>query len=95
MSIALNKNLQNESEELSVSFKDAYGPTLKPHHSFVIKPIFSAAMSACPYRKDFYASVSKGEDETKFKGEMGTYLKSLENIVGILKPFTESKEAKW
>lgn len=95
MSIALNKNLQNESEELAVSFKDAYVPTLKPHHSFVIKPIFTAAMSACPYRKDFYANVGKGEDEAKFKGEMGTYLKSLENVVGILKPFTESKEAKW
>lgn len=95
MSIALNKNLQNESEELSVSFKDAYVPTLKPHHSFVVKPIFAAAMSACPYRKDFYASVGKGEDEGKFMQDMGTYLKSLENIVGILKPFTESKEAKW
>lgn len=95
MSIALNKNLKNDSEELSVSFKDAYGPTLKPHHSFVIKPIFTAAMSACPYRKDFYANVSKGEDEATFKSQMGTYLQALEKIVGILKPFTESKEAKW
>lgn len=95
MSIALNKNIQSETEELSVSFKDAYGPTLKPHHSFVIKPVFSAAMSACPYRKDFYASVSKGEDAGKFKEQMGTYLQSLEKIVNILKPFTESKEAKW
>lgn len=95
MSIALNKNLENESEELSVSFKNAYGPTLKPHHSFVIKPIFSAAMSACPYRKEFYTNVSKGMDDAKFKEDMTSYLKSLEKIVGILKPFTDSKEAKW
>lgn len=59
----------------------------------MIKPIFSAAMSATPYRKDFYAKL--GENQDQVKREMTAWLKSLEIQVGILKSFLESKEAKW
>jgi hypothetical protein len=89
----LRHNLTNSSKELSDSFRDAYGNTLKPHHSFVIKPIFSAAMSATPYRKDFYAKL--GSDDAKVQAELENWLKALENQVGILRTFTTSKEAKW
>lgn len=91
--IALSKNLASSAEELSDSFRSAYGVTLKPHHSFVIKPIFSAAMSACPYRKDFYAKL--GDDQTKVTEQLRAYLAALDKIVAILKGFLESKEAKW
>jgi hypothetical protein len=91
--IALSKNLASEGEELSDSFRGAYGVTLKPHHSFVIKPIFSAAMSACPYRKDFYAKL--GDDNAKVTEQLRAYLAALDKIVAILKGFLESKEAKW
>jgi len=53
----------------------------------------SAAMSACPYRKDFYAKL--GSDPAKVQEELRVYLASLEKIVGILKGFLDSKEAKW
>jgi hypothetical protein len=89
----LRHNLTNPTKELSDSFRDAYGNTLKPHHSFVIKPIFSAAMSATPYRKDFYAKL--GADETKVGAELEKWLSGLEKVVGILRVFTTSKEAKW
>jgi hypothetical protein len=89
----LRHNLTNSSKELSDSFRDAYGNTLKPHHSFVIKPIFSAAMSATPYRKDFYAKL--GNDEAKVSAELEKWLAALEKVVGILRSFTTSKEAKW
>ncbi|KAG7127124.1 Pleckstrin y domain-containing family A member 8 [Verticillium longisporum] len=92
-SIALSKNVANPSEELSDSFRAAYSNTLKPHHSFIVKPIFSAAMSATPYRKEFYAKL--GSDEAKVASDLRTYLAALEKIVAILKAFTESKEAKW
>jgi len=59
----------------------------------VIKPIFSAAMSATPYRKDFYAKL--GDDQEQVRREMETWLNSLEIQVGILKEFLASKEAKW
>ncbi|KAK9783728.1 putative Glycolipid transfer protein domain-containing protein [Seiridium cardinale] len=91
--IALSQNVNSETEELADSFRAAYGATLKPHHSFLIKPVFSAAMSACPYRKAFYEKL--GSDPEKVKAELRPYLKSLDNIVAILKGFLDRKEAKW
>ncbi|KAL1874952.1 hypothetical protein VTK73DRAFT_10321 [Phialemonium thermophilum] len=91
--VALSQNVNKESEELSESFRSAYGVTLKPHHSFMVKPIFSAAMSACPYRKDFYAKL--GSDLAKVLSQLRTYLAALDKIVAILKAFLESKDAKW
>lgn len=91
--IALSQNIQITSEELSTSFRNAYGSTLKPHHSFMVKPIFSAAMSACPYRKDFY--VKLGEDAEKVAAELRVWLAALEKLIAVLKGFLDRKEAKW
>lgn len=90
---ALRQNLTNSSEELSASFRAAYGNTLKPHHSFVVKPLFSAAMSATPYRKDFY--VKLGGDQERVQKELNEWLQGLEKDVKILNEFLASKEAKW
>ena len=90
---AIRHNISNPSEELSVSFRHAYGNTLKPHHSFIVKPIFNAAMSATPYRKDFYAKL--GDDKAKVDSTANTWLEALEKQVGILKEFQGRKEAKW
>ncbi|KAI9710825.1 MAG: hypothetical protein M1828_002023 [Chrysothrix sp. TS-e1954] len=90
---SLHQNLHAPTEELSTSFRAAYSNTLKPHHSFVIKPIFSAAMSATPYRKDFYAKL--GDDPAKVNKELGAWLNALESQVGVLKEFLGRKEAKW
>jgi hypothetical protein len=59
----------------------------------MVKPIFSAAMSATPYRKDFYAKL--GADLEKVAAELRVFLASLEKIIAILKGFLERKEAKW
>jgi hypothetical protein len=59
----------------------------------MVKPIFSAAMSACPYRKDFY--VKLGEDQEKVMAELRVWLAALEKIIAVLKGFLERKEAKW
>ncbi|KAG5915892.1 hypothetical protein E4U42_007880 [Claviceps africana] len=90
---ALRLNLADPSKELCDSFRSAYGLTLRPHHNFLVKPIFSAAMSACPYRKDFYAKL--GSDDAKVQQELQVYLAATERIVVILKGFLDSKEAKW
>lgn len=90
---ALRQNLTKSSEELADSFRAAYGNTLKPHHSFIVKPIFSAAMSATPYRKDFYAKL--GEDQSKVEADMGKWLEALEKVISVLKTFMASKDAKW
>ncbi|ERF77215.1 hypothetical protein EPUS_05784 [Endocarpon pusillum Z07020] len=84
------------SQELSASFRSAYKSTLAPHHSFMVKPIFSAAMSATPYRKDFYAKmVAGGTDSKKLDDAKTVWLEALEQRVQILKTFMASKEAKW
>jgi hypothetical protein len=85
--------MDHPAEELSVSFRHAYGNTLKQHHSFVVKPIFSAAMSATPYRKDFYAKL--GDDQERVKKELEVWLQALEKRVGVLKEFLGRKEAQW
>ncbi|KAK0276865.1 hypothetical protein LTR02_004593 [Friedmanniomyces endolithicus] len=90
---ALRRNLTQPNEELSVSFRDAYGLTLKQYHSFIIKPIFSAAMSACPYRKDFYGKL--GDDEGRVKKDLDEWLRALEDRVKVLNEFLAKPEAKW
>lgn len=50
-------------------------------------------MSATPYRKDFYAKL--GDDPAKVNTGLELWLKALEEQVGILKTFQETKEAKW
>jgi hypothetical protein len=90
--LGLSQNLANEGEELATSLRSAYGSTLKPHHGILVKPLFSAAMSACPYRKDFYAKLGAPD---KVVPELRTYLAALEKIVNILKGFQSRKEAKW
>jgi hypothetical protein len=59
----------------------------------VVKPIFSAAMSATPYRKDFYSKL--GDDDTKVQVELEKWLAALEKLVAILNTFLAKKEAKW
>jgi hypothetical protein len=90
---ALRDNINVSSKELSDSFRAAYGQTLKPHHSMFVKPLFSAAMSATPYRKDFYAKL--GQDQAKVTADMTKEVVALENVVRILKAFQETKAAKW
>jgi hypothetical protein len=90
---ALRHNISNPSLELADSFRNAYGNTLKPHHSFVVKPLFSAAMSATPYRKDFYKKL--GDDDSKVQAELEKWLAALEKVVAVLNAFLARKEAKW
>ncbi|THH06549.1 hypothetical protein EW145_g4009 [Phellinidium pouzarii] len=59
---ALKATQQDPTLELSTAFQNAYGDTLRPYHSFLVKPIFSAAMKACPKRDDLYTKLA--EDKT-------------------------------
>jgi hypothetical protein len=90
---AIKANIHNDAEELATSFRDAYGATLKPHHSWLVKPIFSAAMSATPYRKEFYPKL--GPDATETEAKLKAWVAALEERVDILKEFLARKEAKW
>ncbi|ORY86270.1 glycolipid transfer protein domain-containing protein [Protomyces lactucae-debilis] len=86
--LALRRSLDNPSEELAVSFTQAYGDTLKKHHSFVVKPLFTLAMKACPYRKDFYAKL--GADQAKVTSQLEANTAALQKIVKQLEVFYET-----
>ena len=58
--------------------------------------IFSAAMSATPYRKDLYARMAAPDvngDTTREALEK--WVSALEERVAVLKAFLASPEAKW
>ena len=40
-STALRRSVDNVDEELTVSFTEAYGATLKKYHSMLIRPMFT------------------------------------------------------
>ncbi|KAI8802661.1 glycolipid transfer protein domain-containing protein [Cladochytrium replicatum] len=82
---ALRRNVNDPNEELKISFQKAYEVTLAKHHSFLVRPIFSLAMNACPYRKDFYAKL--GSDQAKVEAQMKEWLAALENCVAIITAF--------
>ncbi|KAJ5594024.1 uncharacterized protein N7459_000232 [Penicillium hispanicum] len=89
----LEHNLENGSAELSVSFTTAYEDSLKPYHGWVVKKIFGAAMSATPYRKNFYKKL--GDDDSKVLESMKKEVDALKNVVGILQEFQKKPEAQW
>jgi len=86
-SIALQRSIANKKEELSESFTKGYEQTLKPYHNFVVRPLFSLALKACPYRADFYAKL--GSPSEKVEADLAEWLSALDNIVKRLQHFYE------
>ncbi|EXJ78382.1 hypothetical protein A1O1_08782 [Capronia coronata CBS 617.96] len=87
---------QKPTKELADGFRTSYKNTLAPHHGFLVKPIFSAAMSATPYRRDFYARLSgQGTDPETTRQALEAWVAALEQRVTVIKTFLASKEAKW
>lgn len=93
---ALRRSIENPSEELSISFTNAYEKTLRKYHSIVVRPIFTVrmsctdqklAMKVCPYRKDFYAKL--GPSEESVRAPLQEWLTALENIVATMQQFFE------
>ncbi|EGF80404.1 hypothetical protein BATDEDRAFT_11622, partial [Batrachochytrium dendrobatidis JAM81] len=82
----LRRNLNNPTEELSVSFNKAYEGGLSKHHNFMIRNVFSLAMKVCPSRADFYAKLA-GSDPAKMKEQLEAWLAALEKQVAIIDEF--------
>ncbi|KAI9352095.1 glycolipid transfer protein domain-containing protein [Obelidium mucronatum] len=82
IAIALRRSSDNAAEELSASFTEAYKTTLAPFHSFMIRPVFSLAMGACPKRADFYKNL--GDSDPNFQAGFKSWLEGLEKVVATL-----------
>ncbi|KAL0088108.1 glycolipid transfer protein domain-containing protein [Phycomyces blakesleeanus] len=82
---ALRRSIDDINEELNVSFTKSYEVTLRKHHSIVVRPVFSLAMKACPYRKDFYGKLEVATEEDL--AVMNAWLVALEQIIAIITAF--------
>ncbi|PUU75822.1 glycolipid transfer protein domain-containing protein [Tuber borchii] len=89
---ALRKNIQNPSEELNISFTNAYGETLKQYHNMLVKGVFTLAMKACPYRADFYKKL--GENEAEVNTQLEEWLTALELNNAILSRYLATVSQK-
>jgi hypothetical protein len=90
----------NKSEELSVAFTKGYDKTLKQYHNFIVKGVFSVAMKACPYRKDFYAKLAADPaggpavPESTLDKELDKWLGALDLIIKRMETFYEQNGYK-
>jgi hypothetical protein len=83
-------------KELGALFRESYKTTLSPYHTVMIRPIFRAAMSAAPRRKDFYIRLTgQGVDAEVTRQALEKWVAALEEIVLILQEFLASDEGKW
>jgi hypothetical protein len=83
----LRLNQDNKDQELSSSFQKAYEGTLSPFHNFLVRPVFSLAMKACPKRVDFFKNLTATGDEAQMLRQLSEWLAALEAIVAILAQF--------
>ena len=87
---AIRRNVSNPNEELVTSFQSAYDEILRRHHGIMIRPIFTVAMKAVPYRRDFYIKLDPTMVEPDVIREMEIWLSSLERVVAIIAPLLQS-----
>jgi len=90
---ALQNAQENKTEELAAAFTKSYEGTLKKFHNFIVKGVFSVAMKACPYRKDFYAKLAADPNggpptpDEKLNEELNKWLVALDAIVTKMQTF--------
>jgi len=89
-SLGLRLNFHDKQQELSTSSQKAYESTLSPFHNFLIRPIFTVAMKACPKRSEFYQKLQQGLDSLEFEKNFSEWLKALEQLVSILIEFYQT-----
>jgi len=69
----------NKTEEVSAAFRDAYDQSLKTYHTWIVQKVFTVAMTACPYRVDFYAKL--GSPVEKVDVELEKWLVGLDIVL--------------
>ncbi|KAN0073838.1 Glycolipid transfer domain containing protein [Tylopilus felleus] len=94
---ALHAAQTDPSIELAKAFTKGYEASLRQHHNFVVRGIFSVAMKACPYRKDFYAKLASDPDggvsvtATNVDEELNKWLGGLDKIISEMRKVYKEK----
>ncbi|EDO41182.1 predicted protein [Nematostella vectensis] len=76
--IAFLKEVLVGNSELAPCATKAYEKTLKKYHGFLVRGVFSLAMKAVPYRKDFMKALGGAEEEQY------TVMEDIQNFVDVL-----------
>ncbi|EAU91073.1 het-c2 protein [Coprinopsis cinerea okayama7 len=83
------------SKELADAFNESYKGTLSKFHNFIVKGVFSVAMKACPYKKDFFTKLAADPaggppvEQAKLNEELNKWLAALDQIVKRMEAFYE------
>jgi len=77
--------LASPNKELKETFTEGYKKTLSQYHNFLVRPIFSMAMSACPYRADFFKKL--GDDQAEVNTKATAWVAALQKHIKILDDF--------
>ncbi|TDL26034.1 het-c2 protein [Rickenella mellea] len=97
---ALQATQADKQKGLSDAFNESYEKTLKPHHSFLIRPVFAVAMKACPQRDGLYTKLKEDKSggvaasQDVLDTELDKWLASLEQIVQRVDAFYEKNGYK-
>ncbi|KAF9233549.1 het-c2 protein [Melanogaster broomeanus] len=95
---ALHNSQSKPDLELAKAFTQGYESSLSQHHSFVVRGLFSVAMKACPYRKDFYAKLAADAEggasvaDDKLSEELDKWLHGLDKIVKQMQKVYKEKK---
>ncbi|XP_046841662.1 UNC5C-like protein isoform X1 [Xenia sp. Carnegie-2017] len=74
-------------QDLTKCAKKAYESTLKKYHGWMVQSIFSLAMKAVPYRKDFIKKLGNGRDENDVLTEMRVFVNELKSTFDVITGF--------
>ncbi|XP_046841482.1 glycolipid transfer protein-like isoform X3 [Xenia sp. Carnegie-2017] len=74
-------------QDLTKCAKKAYESTLKKYHGWMVQSIFSLAMKAVPYRKDFIKKLGNGLDESDVLTEMRVFVNELKSTFDVITEF--------
>eukprot|EP00050_Salpingoeca_kvevrii_P018842 m.79246 g.79246 ORF g.79246 m.79246 type:complete len:513 (+) comp8177_c2_seq1:196-1734(+) len=77
------------AETIVAAATTAYEQTLKQHHNWVVRGIFSVALGSVPYRHDFLRSLGPAEEEIVI-GDMAEFSRSLKAHLTKLNAFYQS-----
>ncbi|KAF8129333.1 het-c2 protein [Boletus edulis] len=88
---ALHTAQSDPKIELSKAFEKGYSDSLGKHHNFIVRGVFSLAMTACPKRNDFYTKLAADPDggpsvaSADVNEELDKWLQGLDKIVAQMR----------
>eukprot|EP00002_Diphylleia_rotans_P025980 TRINITY_DN5157_c0_g1_i1.p1 TRINITY_DN5157_c0_g1~~TRINITY_DN5157_c0_g1_i1.p1 ORF type:complete len:204 (-),score=59.83 TRINITY_DN5157_c0_g1_i1:103-714(-) len=74
-------------DELTTLASNAYYATLANYHGWVVRGVFTMALSAVPYRKDFLEKLGKGNTEAVTLQDMKAFLDAFLPTIEIINSF--------